>query len=43
MPTYDDLESLLRNTKVLITCHGSITHAANSFNIKKFDILEKKN
>ena len=40
-PTYNDLESLLRNTKTLISCHGSITHASNSFNIKKIDIIEK--
>ena len=34
-PTFDDIESLLRNSKILIACHGAITHAANSFNIKK--------
>ena len=39
-PTFDDIESLLRNTKVLIACHGAITHASNSFNVKKIDILE---
>ncbi len=41
-PTFDDLESLLRNAKILISCHGAITHAANSFNIKKIDIIEYK-
>ena len=40
-PSFDDIESLLRKTKTLIACHGSITHAANSFEIKKIDILEK--
>ena len=32
---------ILRNTKILIACHGAITHASNSFNVKKIDILEK--
>ena len=40
-PSFDDLESLLRKTKILISCHGSITHAANSFDNKKIDILEE--
>ena len=40
-PLFEDLESLLRNSKTLIACHGAITHAANSFNVKKLDILEK--
>ena len=40
-PTFLDLESLLRKTKTLITCHGSMTHAAASFNIKIIDIVEE--
>ena len=40
-PTYDDIESLLRKTRILIACHGAITHASNSFNVIKIDILEK--
>ena len=40
-PTFDDLESLLRNSNTLIACHGAITHAANSFSVKKIDILEE--
>tara|TARA_B100000315_G_scaffold148446_1_gene137311 strand:+ start:2468 stop:3460 length:993 start_codon:yes stop_codon:yes gene_type:complete len=40
-PTFEDIESLLRNSNTLIACHGAITHAANSFNVKKIDILEK--
>jgi len=40
-PTFDDLESLLRSSKTLIACHGAITHASNSFDVKKIDILEK--
>ena len=42
-PSFDDIESLLRNSKVLISCHGAITHAANSFNVKIIDIIEKSN
>ena len=40
-PSFDDILSLLRNSKVLIACHGAITHASNSFDVKKVDILEK--
>ena len=40
-PTFDDLVSLLRKSKILIACHGAITHAANSFDILKIDILEE--
>ena len=39
--SFIDLESILRKTKVLITCHGALTHAAASFNIKIIDIVEK--
>ena len=39
-PSFPDIESLLRKSKILIACHGSITHAANSFDIQKIDILE---
>ena len=41
-PNFDDIESLLRNAKTLISCHGAITHAANSFNVKSIDIIEKE-
>jgi len=40
-PSFLDLESLLRKTKVLISCHGALTHAAASFNIKIIDIVEE--
>ena len=40
-PTFDDIESLLRKAKLLVSCHGAITHAANSLNIKILDILEE--
>ena len=41
MPTFNDIESLLRNAKILITCHGAFTHVANSFNVKIVDIIEE--
>ena len=40
-PSFDDILSLLRNSKVLIACHGAITHASNSFDVKKVDIFRK--
>jgi ADP-heptose:LPS heptosyltransferase len=39
--TFYDIESLLRNSDILIACHGAITHAANSFDVIKIDIIEK--
>jgi 5-formaminoimidazole-4-carboxamide-1-beta-D-ribofuranosyl 5'-monophosphate synthetase len=40
-PTFEDIESLMRNSKTLISCHGAITHAANSLNVKIIDIIEE--
>ncbi|MDC0232057.1 hypothetical protein OAJ72_02075 [Pelagibacteraceae bacterium] len=40
-PTFDDIESLLRNSKKLISCHGAITHVANSLDVQIIDIIEK--
>ena len=40
-PTFEDIESLLRSSKILISCHGAVTHAANSFNVKNIDIIEE--
>ena len=40
-PSFDDIESLLRKAKTLISCHGSVTHVANSLAVKKIDILEE--
>ena len=40
-PTFEDIESLLRRSKILISCHGAVTHAANSFNVKNIDIIEE--
>ena len=40
-PTIFDIESVMSKTKSLIICHGSLTHVANSFDIKIVDIIEK--
>jgi hypothetical protein len=40
-PSFEDIESILHKSEVLISCHGAVTHASNSFNIKKIDIIEK--
>ena len=40
-PTFLDLESLLRKTKTLISCHGALTHVAASLNVKIIDVVEK--
>ena len=40
-PSLIDLESLVRQAQVLITCHGAISHIANSFNVKIVDIIEE--
>lgn len=41
-PSFDDIESLLRNTSTLISCHGAVLHASNSFDVQKIDIIEKE-
>ena len=41
-PSFFDLESILRKSKILITCHGALTHAASSFGIKIIDIIEER-
>ena len=40
-PTFYDLESLLRHSKLLVACHGAITHAANSLGVKIVDIIDE--
>ena len=40
-PSFLDIESLMSKTKLLIICHGSLTHVANSFNITIIDIIEE--
>ena len=37
-----DLENVVSKCKLLISCHGSISHIAAAHNIKQIDIIEKK-
>ena len=36
-----DLETLVKNSSIVITCHGAVTHLASSLNKKIFDIFDK--
>ncbi|MDA7583327.1 hypothetical protein N8698_03555, partial [Candidatus Pelagibacter sp.] len=36
------LESLISKCKLLISCHGSVSHVAAAYNIKQIDIIEGK-
>ena len=36
-----DLETLVKNSSTVITCHGAVTHLASSLNKKIFDIFDK--
>ena len=40
-PTINDLESILRKARILISCHGAITHIANSLSVKILDIIDE--
>ena len=40
-PSLADLESLIRESKIFISCHASMIHVANSFDIKIIDIIEQ--
>ncbi len=40
-PNLSDIESLMRKSTLLFVCHGSLTHLANHFNIKIYDIIER--
>ena len=35
-----DIQYLILNSNILITCHGAPTHVASSFNIKILDIID---
>tara|TARA_S200000501_G_scaffold353378_1_gene373113 strand:- start:687 stop:1574 length:888 start_codon:yes stop_codon:yes gene_type:complete len=39
--TFIELEKLVLNSSVLISCHGSISHLATAQNIKQIDIIDK--
>ena len=35
-----ELENIVANSKMLISCHGAISHVASAFNIKQIDIID---
>ena len=37
-----DLECLISKSKLLISCHGSVSHVAAAHEIKQIDIIEEK-
>jgi ADP-heptose:LPS heptosyltransferase len=37
-----DLENLISKCKILISCHGSVSHIAAAHNIRQIDIIEKE-
>ena len=41
-PSFFDIESLCKKTKILVSCHGPLTHISNHFNIKMIDIIEEE-
>lgn len=36
-----ELEKVIMNSKLLISCHGSVSHVAAAMNIKQIDIIDK--
>ena len=40
--TFLDLENLISKCKLLISCHGSVSHVAASYQIKQIDIIDEK-
>tara|TARA_A100000164_G_C21871615_1_gene755435 strand:- start:387 stop:911 length:525 start_codon:yes stop_codon:yes gene_type:complete len=36
-----ELEKIIINSKLLISCHGSVSHIASALNIKQIDIIDK--
>ncbi len=39
--SFSDLIYIIKKTNILITCHGSPSHIASSFNVKTIDIYDK--
>ncbi len=39
--TFLELEKIIINSKLLISCHGSVSHIASALNIKQIDIIDK--
>ncbi len=40
--SFTDLKFIIKKAKLLITCHGSPTHVASSFNVDIIDIFDEK-
>ncbi len=38
---FTDLESIINNSSLLISCHGAVSHVAAAKNIKQIDIIDK--
>ena len=36
-----ELEKIIMKSKLLISCHGSVSHIASAMNIKQIDIIDK--
>ena len=36
-----ELEQITKNSEILISCHGAISHIAAAYNIKQIDIIDK--
>ena len=41
--SFTDLKIIIKKAELIITCHGSPTHIASSFNTKIIDIFDRKN
>ena len=37
---FTQLEAIISNSKLLISCHGAISHVASAYNIKQIDIID---
>ena len=37
---FKELEHIVSNSKLLISCHGAISHVASAYNIKQIDIID---
>ena len=37
---FEELEKIVSHSKLLISCHGAISHVASAYNIKQIDIID---
>ena len=40
--SFFELENIISKCRLLISCHGSVSHVATAYNIKQIDIIEEK-